>query len=113
MEYRACYWTSADGQAEVVLTSPEQAGLPDDDLRAAAIREAEHSGLVGLEEHQVSREALEDGLAIGPWTEAAERDIISRAARTLGRRGGLSTSARKIAAARVNGRKGGRPRKSE
>lgn len=37
--------------------------------------------------------------------------VVSEAARALGRLGGASKSPAKIAAARANGRKGGRPRK--
>jgi len=39
-------------------------------------------------------------------------DISDPAAQSLGRRGGAATSKAKSAAARANGRKGGRPRKN-
>ena len=43
--YRAAYWVSADRQADVVLTTPEQSGLSDAELLAAAEREAISEGL--------------------------------------------------------------------
>ena len=52
-----------------------------------------------------------------PWADRGYEpalcyeDISDPAARSLGRRGGKSTSEAKSAAARANGRKGGRPRK--
>src|SRR5690606_16209401 len=42
--YRAAYWTDGRG-AEVVLTLPAHADLPDDELRAEAQAEAERAGL--------------------------------------------------------------------
>jgi len=100
MEYRACYWISDDGQAEVVLTTPEQATLLADDLLAAARREAEDTGLT-----------IDGGtLKIGDWSETVYDVELADAAAALGRRGGQSTSERKAAASRANGQRGGRPR---
>lgn len=56
--YRACYWT--DGQvAEVRLTGPENAHLPDDRLEAVARAEAEGMGL----------DLSYGRLVIGDWTD--------------------------------------------
>lgn len=41
-----------------------------------------------------------------------ESEARRQAARTMGRKGGQATSARKAAAVRENGKKGGRPRKN-
>ena len=41
--YRAAYWT--DGQSEVRLTDEEMSHLSDDALMAAAVQEAESTGL--------------------------------------------------------------------
>ena len=43
--YRAAYWISDDRQAEVVLTGPEHAELPDAELRAEAEAEAERNDI--------------------------------------------------------------------
>ena len=44
MGYRAGYWISGDGQAEMVLTTEDQAGLDDAELMTAATAEAEREG---------------------------------------------------------------------
>jgi hypothetical protein len=56
--YRAA--TAFDGN--VVLTSPEQADLPDDELIAAAIAEAAKPEACGVQ-------LLADEITIGDWTE--------------------------------------------
>ncbi len=56
--YRACYWTDDRG-AEVRLTGPEHAHLPDDELEASARAEAEHAGL----------DLSYGRLVIGDWTD--------------------------------------------
>ena len=43
----------------------------------------------------------------------SERDLMRQAARAMGKKGGSSVSPRKAAAARRNGRLGGRPRKAD
>lgn len=55
--YRACYWT--DGRGEVRLTGPEHASLPDEDLEAVALAEAEYAGL----------DLSYGRLVIGDWTD--------------------------------------------
>ena len=55
----------------------------------------------GLEDVELDREAL------------AEHMEIHEAAKVLGRKGGSVKSEKKAAAARENGKKGGRPRKKE
>lgn len=44
-KFRAAYWIAADSQSDVLLTTPEQSGLSDDDLMAAALAEAAATGL--------------------------------------------------------------------
>lgn len=46
-------------------------------------------------------------------TEATDQEAIRQAAAAMGRKGGKSRSERKQAAARENGKKGGRPKKAE
>lgn len=69
--YRAAYFYPATGNngAGVVLTSEDQAGLSDAELRTAARAVALGTGLIGTDDHQVSEEAFEDGLHIGMLTE--------------------------------------------
>jgi|GEM_PF-3985022 len=57
--YRAASWVAGDGQSDLVLTSPEEAGLSDKDLLAAAMAEIASSGII-----------REDGdrIVIGYWT---------------------------------------------
>ncbi|MCZ6507092.1 MAG: hypothetical protein O7A04_03450 [Acidobacteria bacterium] len=57
--YRAAFWISGDGQAEVVLTSPEESHLPDDDLMLAAKLAAKNDA-VDLSSGRVE---------IGEWAE--------------------------------------------
>ena len=45
MTYRAAYWTAADGQASVILTTPEMRHDCDRALMAAALEEIERTGL--------------------------------------------------------------------
>ncbi len=59
MTYRAAYWTSDDGQADVRLTGPEQSTLPDSELLAAAYAEAERGDLDLSTGH----------IAIGEWVK--------------------------------------------
>lgn len=42
--FRAAFWTSTDGQSEILLTSEEQASLSDEDLMAAAKTEMDSVG---------------------------------------------------------------------
>jgi len=56
--YRACYWTDDRG-AEVCLTGPENAHLPDDRLEGVARFEAEGIGL----------DLSYGRLVIGDWTD--------------------------------------------
>lgn len=63
--YRAAYWTDGRG-AEVVLTLPAHADLPDDELRAEAQAEAERAGL------DLSYGRIEVGEWHDPYTEGAE-----------------------------------------
>lgn len=76
------------------------------DINVADIRDrvAEQTGS-DYEQHR--REA------ISTMQDIHDEHATSIAAATLGRRGGRSTSAAKIAAARENGRKGGRPRNQQ
>lgn len=57
--YRAAYWLSADRQGQLVLTSPEQSHLSDEELMAAALREAEENGL----------DVSKGDIHIGEWKE--------------------------------------------
>lgn len=57
--YRAAYWLSDDGQAEVRLTSPDDAGLADEDLLAEARAEAARTGT----------DLATGSLVVGDWTE--------------------------------------------
>jgi hypothetical protein len=45
-------------------------------------------------------------------TSQTQLDLARAYLRVIGRTGGLSTSPAKVAAVRINGRKGGRPRKA-
>lgn len=57
--YRAAYWISEDKQSSVVLTTEDQAELPEAELLAAAQAEADSVGLeIGGGE-----------IAIGDWAE--------------------------------------------
>lgn len=58
-EYRAAYWISADEQAEVVLTRPEDAHLSDEDLVLKAYEEMA----------QVSMQMDGGRIVINTWTE--------------------------------------------
>ncbi len=58
--YRAAYWISDDRQGEIVLTTAEQASLPDDDLLASARAEAQAHAPWALESGEIR---------IGDWTE--------------------------------------------
>ena len=59
MTYRAAYWISDDRQAEVVLTGPEHADLPESELRAEAEAEAKRNDV------DLSTGTIE----VGGWTE--------------------------------------------
>ena len=63
--YRAAYFSN------IVLTSEDQAGLSDAELRTEALAEAKRAGLIGsdAEANQVSEEEFADGLLVGNWTE--------------------------------------------
>ena len=70
--YRAAYFVPAAGNsAGIVLTSEDQAGMTDAELRAAAHATAVDSGLIGgdAEANQVTEEQFADGLRIGNVTE--------------------------------------------
>ena len=69
--YRACYYLSPDGQGEVVLTAPEEAEWPDDQLIERAVKEAYDTDLIGTDEDacQISEAALRAGLRIGLWQD--------------------------------------------
>lgn len=45
MQYRAAYWRSHDTGVEEVLTTPKEATLSDEELRAVARAEAKRRGL--------------------------------------------------------------------
>ena len=66
--YRAAYVNRGAG---IVLTTPEQAGMSDAELRAAALAEAMRAGLIGddAEANQLTAEQFAEALAIGDWTE--------------------------------------------
>jgi hypothetical protein len=57
--YRAVYWLSSDKQSEIVLTTPGESSLPEEDLLAVARKEA---GNIGLDISGGS-------LVVGDWTE--------------------------------------------
>lgn len=70
--YRAAYFAPATGNGVgIVLTSEDQAGMTDAELRAAAHATAVDSGLIGddAEANQVTEDQFADGLHIGMWTE--------------------------------------------
>jgi hypothetical protein len=58
-QFRAVFWLSDDSQAEVRLTGPESAGLPEAELIAQARTEAAHVGL----------DLFTGGLVVGLWQE--------------------------------------------
>jgi len=66
--YRACYYLSADGQSETVLTGPEHANLSDNQLFAEAIAEAVRADIIGDGDGRIPANRLEGGLRIGTWT---------------------------------------------
>lgn len=59
--YRAAYIN------DVVLTGPEHARLDDKALMAEAIAEAERTGLIGDDEHQIRADEAADRITIGDW----------------------------------------------
>lgn len=66
--YRAAYINRGAG---TVLTTPEQSGLADAELRAAAHAEAMRAGLIGAdaEANQLSEDEFAAALVVGEWTE--------------------------------------------
>jgi len=62
--FRAAYWMSDDGQAELLLTGPEHADLPAGDLVAEARAEL------------ARQRGTEDGgrIVVGEWVEEVEYD---------------------------------------
>jgi hypothetical protein len=67
MTYRAAYLLFEDSQSDLVLTSPEHAGLSDEDLRAEALREATSANLIGESDQQITLAQFKDWLRIGAW----------------------------------------------
>lgn len=49
--YRAAYYESPKGSG-LVLTSPAQSGLNDDELRAEALAEAQRGDIIDMEAHR-------------------------------------------------------------
>lgn len=68
MTYRAAIYRHPAG-SETVLTGPEHAHLPDEDLLAEALAEARRHGLIGDGWPQVPEELFRRRLYIGEWTE--------------------------------------------
>lgn len=66
--------------------------------------EAEYGDAVG--------QRIEDAIPSSVWDECMDTISASAAAATLGRKGGSVKSEAKAAAARANGKRGGRPKKS-
>jgi hypothetical protein len=71
------------------------------------------SDIIDLFDHDdyVKKEKLGEGLFMAGYSCQKIEGIKSTAASELGRKGGLSKSEKKAAAARENGKKGSRPRK--
>jgi hypothetical protein len=69
MQYRACYYHSANGQNEIVLTVPENTELSDSELVQLTIQEAHTADIVGEEWPRIPLDELKAGLRIGPWKE--------------------------------------------
>lgn len=89
--FRACYYVARDGQSDILLTSEDQAHLPDADLLAAAMAEADDTGLpqflvdqshadaeykrhLGDDDHEtlsldMARELVRQQLRIGDYTD--------------------------------------------
>ena len=73
MQYRAAVYQHRaetgviDG--EVVLTGPEHADMPEDDLIEEAVREAYRADLIGEEAPRITEEELRQHLTICEWSE--------------------------------------------
>lgn len=73
--WRACYYVSADGQYDMVMTGPEHAHLTDDELVEEALAEADRAGLIGEDdESHTPRDLFEKQLRIGEWMESTAFD---------------------------------------
>ncbi len=66
-------------------------------------------GTLQIDEHDCMAVRVRGGMLIG----VGEDDITLSPAVTLGRKGGKANTPAKVAAAKANGRKGGRPRKRQ
>jgi hypothetical protein len=74
---RACYYHSANGQTDFVLTGPTQAPLSGRDLMRLALKATQEADVVGEDWPRIPLEELQAGLRIGtrppPYTQRPAR----------------------------------------